>query len=157
VLAEVSLHGQNTDPKRLHVRNGIGVEMKARLVKTFQKRMLNPLVKALVHRGAVGGWAIIETRGRKTGAPRETPVGNGLQGDTFWLVAEFGRRAAYVKNIEADPRVRVCVRGIWRSGRAVLLPGDDTRVRQATLHRLNAFAVRAVGTDLLTVRVDLDR
>jgi deazaflavin-dependent oxidoreductase (nitroreductase family) len=156
VLAEVSLHGQNTDPKRFHVRNGIGVGMKARLVKSFQKRMLNPLVKALVHRGVVGGWAIIETRGRKTGEPRETPVGNGLQGDTFWLVAEFGRRAAYVKNIEADPRVRVCVRGIWRSGRAMLLPSDDTRVRQATLRRLNAVAVRAVGKDLLTVRIDLD-
>ena len=156
MLAEVSLHGQNTDPKRLHVRNGIRVETKARLVKSFQKRILNPLVKALVHRGVVGGWAIVETRGWKTGEPRETPVGNGLQGDTFWLVAEFGRRAAYVKNIEADPRVRVCVRGIWRSGRAMLLPSDDTRVRQATLHRLNAVAVRAVGKDLLTVRIDLD-
>jgi deazaflavin-dependent oxidoreductase (nitroreductase family) len=157
MLAKVPLHGQNTDPKRVHGRNGIRVSVKARLVKSFQKRILNPFVKALVRRGAVDGWAIIETRGRKTGAPRETPVGNGLEGDTFWLVAEFGRAAAYVKNIEADPRVRVCVRGMWRTGRAILLPDDDTRVRQATLHRLNAAAVRVAGTDLLTVRVDLDR
>jgi hypothetical protein len=132
MLAKVPLHGQNTDPKRVHGRNGIRVSVKARLVKSFQKRILNPFVKALVRRGAV-------------------------EGDTFWLVAEFGRAAAYVKNIEADPRVRVCVRGMWRTGRAILLPDDDTRVRQATLHRLNAAAVRVAGTDLLTVRVDLDR
>jgi hypothetical protein len=46
---------------------------------------------------------------------------------------------------------------MWRTGRAILLPDDDTRVRQATLHRLNAAAVRVAGTDLLTVRIDLDR
>lgn len=86
--------------------------------------MLNPLVKALVRRGVVGGWAILETTGRKTKEKRETPVGNGLDGDTFWLIAEFGRRASYVRNIEADPRVRVCVRGRWRTGVATLLPDE---------------------------------
>jgi deazaflavin-dependent oxidoreductase (nitroreductase family) len=149
VLAKVPLHGENADPKRLHPRNGIRV----RITKTFQKRLLNPLVKALVRRGRLTGWAILETRGRRTGAPRETPVGNGLQGDTFWLVAEFGRRAAYVKNIESDSRVRVCVRGMWRSGVAHLLPDDDARAR---LRGVNGLAIRAVGTDLLTIRIDLD-
>jgi deazaflavin-dependent oxidoreductase (nitroreductase family) len=149
VLAKVPLHGENTDPKRLHGRNGIRV----RVTKTFQKHVLNPLVKALVRRGLVRGWAIVETRGRKTGARRETPVGNGLEGDTFWVVAEFGRRAAYVRNIEADPRVRICVRGMWRDGTAHLLPGDDARAR---LRGVNGLAVRAVGTDLLTIRIDLD-
>jgi deazaflavin-dependent oxidoreductase (nitroreductase family) len=157
MLAKVSLHGQNTDPKRLHGRNGIRVSVQARLVKSFQKRILNPLAKALVRRGLVEGWAIIETRGRKTGVRRETPVANGLERDTFWVVAELGRRAAYVKNLEADPRVRVCVRGMWREGRAIVLPDDNTRVRRATLDRVNAMTVRAAGTDLLTVRVDLDR
>ena len=111
----------------------------------------------LVRRGALPGWAILETRGRKTGAPRETPVGNGLQGDTFWLVAEFGRHASYVRNIEADPRVRVCVGGMWRDGTAQLLPEDDPRARLRTLPRLNAFAVRLVARDPLTVRIDLER
>jgi deazaflavin-dependent oxidoreductase (nitroreductase family) len=129
---------------------------KHRLVKAFQKRFLNPLVIALVRRGLVGGWAILETTGRKTGEPRQNPVGNGLQGETFWIVAEFGRRASYVKNIEANPRVRVCVRGRWREGTAHVLPDDDPIARQRTLPRLNAAAVRAVGTDLLTIRVDLD-
>jgi deazaflavin-dependent oxidoreductase (nitroreductase family) len=133
------------------------VDVKRRIVKPFQKRVLNPVVKALVRRGVVGGWAILETTGRKTGGARETPVGNGLIGDTFWVVAEFGRRAAYVRNIAADPRVRVCVRGRWRAGTATLLPDDDPRERQRTLPRLNALAVRAAGTDLLTIRVDLER
>jgi deazaflavin-dependent oxidoreductase (nitroreductase family) len=114
------------------------------------------VTKALVRRGLVGGWAIVETTGRRSGAPRETPVGNGLRGDTFWLVAEHGRRAAYVKNIEANPRVRVCVRGRWRQGTAHLLPDDDPRARQRTLPRLNALAVRAMSTELLTIRIDLD-
>jgi hypothetical protein len=131
MLAKVPLHGQNTDPKRVHGRNGIRVSVKARLVKSFQKRILNPFVKALVRRGAVDGWAIIETRGRKTGAPRETPVGNGLEGDTFWLVAEFGRAAAYVKNIEADPGCASASAGCGvpgaRSCSRTTTPGFDRR------------------------------
>jgi hypothetical protein len=55
----------------------------------------------------------------------------------------------------------VRVRGRWRGGTAHLLPDDDTRERQRLLGRrlgarLNAVAVRSLGTDLLTVRIDLD-
>ena len=157
MLAKVPLHGENADPKRLHTRNGIRVIGKAGLVRGFQKRVLNPTVSALVRRGVVSGWALLETRGRRTGLPRTTPVGNGLSGDTFWLVAEFGRRASFVRNIQADPRVRVCVRGVWRSGTAHILEDDDARARLRTLPRLNSAAVRAAGTDLLTIRIDLER
>jgi deazaflavin-dependent oxidoreductase (nitroreductase family) len=85
-------------------------------------------------------------------------VGNGLDGDTFWIVAEFGRRAGYVRNIEANSRVRVRVGGEWRSGTGHLMPEDDPRERQRRMppNRLNAATVRTVGTELLTVRVDLD-
>jgi len=133
------------------------VNSRAGIVKSFQKHALNPAVSALVRRGLVSGWALLETTGRTTGRPRTNPVGNGLQGDTFWLVAEFGRRASYVRNIDADPRVRVCIRGVWRAGTAHLLPEDDARARLRSLPRLNSLAVRMVGTDLLTVRIDLDR
>ena len=130
--------------------------MKRRISKALAKYGINPITKRLVKAGLVGGWAVLETVGRKSGEPRETPVGNGLRGDTFWLVAEHGRHASYVKNIEANPRVRVCVRGRWRTGTAQLLPDDDARERQRTLGRLNAVAVRAMGTELLTIRIDLD-
>lgn len=105
----------------------------------------------------VRGWALLETTGRKTGRPRRTPVGNGLVDGTFWIVAEHGRQAGYVRNIEANPRVRVLVGGEWRPGTAVILPDDGPRERQRRLgQRVNAALVRLMGTDLLTVRIDLD-
>ena len=102
-------------------------------------------------------WALLETTGRKSGEPRRTPVGNGLRGDTFWIVTEHGRAAHYVKNIQADPRVRVKVRGRWRSGTAHILWDDDTGARLRWLGRpVNDSLLLAVGTEQLTIRVDLD-
>ncbi len=110
-----------------------------------------------IERGiAPPSYAILETTGRRSGEPRRTPVGNGLDGETFWIVAEHGRRAAYVRNVEADPRVHVKVGGRWRKGVARLMPDDDPRERQRKIGlRFNAAVVRAMGTQLLTVRVDL--
>lgn len=141
--------------------------MKLRLVRFLQKYLANPVVRASLRLGAAPpGYALLETTGRKSGQPRRTPVGDGRVGDTFWIVTEHGRRAAYVRNVEADPRVRVLVReGLrmrWRTGTAHVLADDDPRERQRWLGRqrlgarLNAVAVRAMGTELLTVRIDLD-
>ncbi|MPY77359.1 MAG: nitroreductase family deazaflavin-dependent oxidoreductase [Actinophytocola sp.] len=136
---------------------------KYRLVTFVQRRIANPVIRAALQRGVpLPGYALLETTGRKTGRPRRTPVGDGLDGDVFWIVAEHGRRSAYVRNIEANPCVRVRVRGRWRTGTAHVLADDDPRERQRKLARLrlsarlNAAAVRSFGTDLLTVRIDLD-
>ena len=89
--------------------------------------------------------------------PRRVPVGNGLRGDTFWIVAEHGRESAYVKNIEANPRVRVKVGREWRDGTAHVLPDDDVRARMRELRRpTNDAIVGIAGSDLMTVRIDLD-
>jgi len=132
---------------------------KFRIVTIVQKRVANPLVRGLLERGVrIPGYALLETTGRRSGLARTTPVGDGLDGARFWIVSEHGRRSAYVRNIEADPRVRVRVRGRWRSGTAHLLPTDDPRERQRLLGArawLNAVSVRRLGTDLLTVRIDL--
>lgn len=141
--------------------------MKRRLVHLFQKHLLNPPVRLAMAKGIIPpGYALLETVGRKTGKPRSTPVGGALEGDTVWIVAEYGRTAGYVRNIEGTPRVGIKLRrggGVeWRAGTAQLLPDDDPRERQRTLSRghpgraLNAFVVRTVGTELLTVRIDLD-
>jgi len=136
---------------------------KYRLVNQLQKRVANPVIRAVLMRGiSLPGYALLETTGRKSGQSRRVPVGDGLEGDTFWIVAEHGRRAAYVRNIEANPQVRVKVRGRWHTGTAHLLPDDDPRERQRKLgtklsRRMNATAVRALGTDLMTVRIDLSR
>jgi deazaflavin-dependent oxidoreductase (nitroreductase family) len=134
------------------------MDRKRKLVTRLQVKLLNPPIRALAARGLAPGLALLETTGRRSGEPRVTPVSNGLErgADTFWIVAEMGRRAAYVRNIEADPRVRIRLRRGWRSGTARLIDGDDARARLRTLSRLNAAGVRAMGTALLVIRVDLD-
>jgi deazaflavin-dependent oxidoreductase (nitroreductase family) len=131
---------------------------KRRLSTFVTVRLVNPVVRRLAERGVVGGEvALLETTGRKSGQKRVTPVGNGLRGDAFWIVTEHGWASAYVKNIQADPRVRVKVRRQWRSGTAHILPDDDPYERMRVLgRRANDTAVRLVGTEHLVIRVDLD-
>jgi deazaflavin-dependent oxidoreductase (nitroreductase family) len=121
-----------------------------RVVSFVQRRFANPMMRLIPIQ------TLLETTGRKSGQPRTTPVGGRLDGDKFWLVSEFGDRSQYVRNIAANPRVRVRVRGRWHNGTAVVLPEDDARARLAELPRMNSAAVRAMGDNLLTIRVDLD-
>jgi deazaflavin-dependent oxidoreductase (nitroreductase family) len=128
-----------------------------RVSTLLSTRLFNPLVKAITNAGlAVPGIAILETTGRKSGRSRRTPVGHSLDGDTCWIVAEHGSEAGYVRNIEADARVRIKIGRRWRTGTAYLMPDDDPRARQRTMPAAYAAAVRLMGTDLLTVRIDLD-
>ena len=130
---------------------------KRRVSTFFTAKVLNPVVRAAVRLGLpLPLVVILETRGRKSGQPRQIPVGKTLDGDTLWIVAEHGRRAGYVKNIEADPHVRVRIGRTWRPGLATILDDDDWRERQRRLpNKLNSATVRLVGTEHLTIRVDL--
>jgi deazaflavin-dependent oxidoreductase (nitroreductase family) len=129
---------------------------KRRFTTAAAKYIVNPITKHVA--GYVPWWALLETTGRKSGLPRTHPVGNGLDGDTFWIVAEHGLGANYVKNITAQPRVRIRVAGKWRTGTARVLPDDDTDARQRFIGKpFNSAVLRLVGTDPLTVRVDLDK
>ena len=141
--------------------------MKHLFVHLLQKYVLNPPVKLFFALGIVPpGYALLETIGRKTGKPRRTPVGDGRVGQQFWLVAEHGANAGYIRNIVNNPRVRVKLRdglrASWHTGTASLLFDDDPHERQRWLARqvpssaTNAAAVRLFGTQLLTVRIDLD-
>lgn len=124
-------------------------ELKRRIVTRFQRYLANPVNRRLPFQ------TLLETTGRSSGLPRRTPVGGRRVGDSFWLVSEFGTKSQYVRNIQADPAVRVRIAGRWHRGTARLLPEDDARARLRALPRFNSAAVRAFGTDLLTVRVDL--
>jgi len=129
-----------------------------RRVSTFlTAKVVNPIVRTAARLGIpLPLVVILETRGRKSGQPRRIPVGKAITGDTLWIVAEHGRKAAYVKNIEADPHVRVRVGRKWRSGIAQILWDDDWRERQRMLpNKLNSATVRLMGTEHLTIRVDL--
>jgi deazaflavin-dependent oxidoreductase (nitroreductase family) len=106
--------------------------------------------------------ALLDTTGHKSGTPRVTPVTNGLDGDVFWIVTEHGHRANYVRNIEAEPRVRVNAGGGWRPGIAQIVEEDpEQRLRQIVKlnarARANAEIVRKTGTEHLVIRIDLDR
>ncbi|MGI5394331.1 nitroreductase/quinone reductase family protein [Streptomyces sp. CA-251251] len=126
-------------------------ERKYRTVTAVQRR-LNAVLRRLPAQ------TLLETTGRVSGRPRRTPVGGRRVGGSFWLVSEFGERSQYVRNLRADPRVRVRVRGRWYTGTAHVLPDDDPVARLRLLPRFNSLAVRAmgVGPGLLTVRVDLE-
>ena len=132
--------------------------MDKRRASTFlTAKLVNPIVRAAARLGIpLPLVVILETRGRKSGQPRRIPVGKAITGDTLWVVAEHGRKAAYVKNIEADPHVRVRVGRRWRSGTAHVLYDDDWRARQRRLpNKLNSASVRLMGTEHLTIRIDL--
>lgn len=123
---------------------------KFRAVTAFQRRILNPVTVRMP------GQILLETIGRVSGKPRRTPVGGRRTGGEFWLVSEHGDQSHYVRNIRADPRVRVRLKGRWYTGTAHPLPDDDARARLKVLPHSNSAVVRAVGTSLLSVRVDLD-
>jgi deazaflavin-dependent oxidoreductase (nitroreductase family) len=124
-------------------------EMKYRAVTSFQRHVANPLQRRLASQ------TLLETTGRTSGLPRLTPVGGRLVGREFWFVSEYGERAQYVRNIQADPRVRVRVKGRWYAGTAHLMPQDDPHARLKLLPRFNSAAVRVFGADLMTLRVEL--
>jgi deazaflavin-dependent oxidoreductase (nitroreductase family) len=129
---------------------------------------VNPLVRIAFRLGIPDpGDALLETTARRTGKPRLTPVCEGLEGETFWLISERGRDADWVRDIEAAARVRVKPRSrrsaAWRTGTAHLLEGDDPHERRRVLsrggpwRRLCLSASAALAVDPLTVRIDLDR
>ena len=137
---------------------------KYRVIQPLEKFIVNPPVR-LAWRLGFGprGDALLETIGRRTGRMRRTPICNGQEGDTFWLVVQHGRRTDYVRNIEANPHVRVRTgsRAAWRTGMACVLDDDvNERVRSLGQNdpwrQLCQGASKAMGTNLLTVRIDLD-
>jgi deazaflavin-dependent oxidoreductase (nitroreductase family) len=125
-----------------------------RLVRAFQKSVGNPLFRRSAGNGR--GYALVETQGRRTGRPHLVPVGGALRGDVFWLVAADGRGAQYVKNIDANPSVRVKVRSRWRTGIAHICDDDNPHKRLLRLNPLNSLFIWVAGTGLLTVRIDLE-
>lgn len=123
--------------------------LRDRITNLFQKRVANPLMRRLPTQ------TLLETTGRTSGQPRRTPLGGSKVGNEFWFVSEFGENSQYVKNIKADPNVRVRLRGRWHKGTAHLVPEDDPHERLRSLPQFNSFGVRTFGTNLLTIRVDL--
>lgn len=141
--------------------------LKRRISRAFERHVVNPVVRRRVFTGHLGSvYAVLETTGRRTGLARRTPVANGLRGDTFWLISAHGHHAAYLHNLQADPRVRIGVatdgRFRWRAGTAHPLWDDDAAARHRELgrgrlgYRLDGLLLRGTATDLSTIRIDLE-
>jgi deazaflavin-dependent oxidoreductase (nitroreductase family) len=130
---------------------------KRRRVRLVQRYLLNPPVKLAVWAGFVAGYVLVETRGRRTGRRRRAVVGMKLDGNTGWVVAEQGSDAGYVRNLGSDPQVRVRIGRRWRVAQAHVVADDDPQARLDSFGRSShAASVRRFGTNLTTVRFDLE-
>jgi len=67
----------------------------------------------------------LTTTGRRTGLPREIEIWFTERDRRFYIIAEHGDRANWVRNIRANPRVRVRVGDLQFTGTARLV--DDGR------------------------------
>lgn len=132
---------------------------KRRIARFTTNKLVNPGMRALLRAGlAPATHALLETTGRKSGLPRQVPLGNGLRGDDFWIVTEHGYAADYVKNIQANPNVRVKVGRRWYTGVAEILADEDPEARLRWLGRpVNDTLLRLVGTQQLVIRIRLER
>jgi deazaflavin-dependent oxidoreductase (nitroreductase family) len=131
--------------------------VKRRRVRLLQRYVINPPLKLLARWGRYPGHVLLETVGRRTGRRRLTVVGARWEGRVLRVVSEHGRHAGYVANLLAQPRVRVWADGRRYRGSASLEERVDPEQLLESWHDpAHARAVRAFGTDLAVVRVDVD-
>ena len=115
--------------------------------------MVNPIVMLAWDLGLPPpGDALLETTGRPTGQPRRTPVCDGLDGDTFWLVAQRGHGADERQRLLAQAGLarRWCVRASAAMGTS---PTDGTHRPGYPLIPTRAAAAKSQGrpADLIPI------
>jgi deazaflavin-dependent oxidoreductase (nitroreductase family) len=118
-------------------------------------RILDPSAKLRLALTKTKRYALVETKGRRTGEPYRTPVSYERDGSTVWIVAIHGRDADYVKNLEKDANVRLKIGGRWHRGTAEILDSDDASARAEMWNRSDKMFGRLLGTSLLTIKVTL--
>jgi len=116
-------------------------------------RVFNPVARALA--GVAPWWVVLETTGRRSGKARQVPLARGpLEGSTTWLICVHGEQAAFARNIAANPRVRLRLRGRWRDGTASVEPVDPEVLKRFS--RYAQMGPRTLGIEPRLVRVELD-
>jgi deazaflavin-dependent oxidoreductase (nitroreductase family) len=73
------------------------------------------------------GYGVLTTTGRKSGRKRRRCVRAVRRGDRAYVVAIKGSKTGWLKNIEANPEVRLRIRGGTFQGRAQLLSSGTER------------------------------
>ena len=123
-----------------------------RIAMVFWK-IFNPAARRLA--GVAPWWVVLETRGRRSGLPRQVPLAAGPRdGDVTWLICVHGENASFARNIRSDPRIRLKMGRRWRAGRAAIIPMDER-----VLNRFSTYAQggpRKLGIDPRLVRIELE-
>lgn len=111
-------------------------------------KALNRWFMVPVHRAGLGAWIaspiggcmlLLKVRGRKSGLVRETPLNYLIADGSLWVLAGFGPRTEWYRNLLADPRVEA-----WLPGRRIA--GTATEVRApATRERIIPELLRVTG------------
>lgn len=115
-------------------------------------RLVNPLNRRLAP--IAPWWVVLETTGRRSGQPRHTPLARGpREGNVTWLISVHGRTADWVRNVEANPTVRLRIDRRWHHARAAVHPFDP-----AIVSRFNRYArggPALMGIEPVLVRIEL--
>lgn len=77
-------------------------------------------------------FAYLTTTGRRTGRPHRVEIWFGLHDGVLYLLSGGGNRSDWVRNLRADPSVRVEVAGVDRPALARVVddPGEEASARR---------------------------
>lgn len=115
-------------------------------------KTINPLTRPLA--GYVPWWVVVETTGRNSGVPRRTPLANAPQkGSAISVLSVYGESAAFVKNLRADPSVRIKRRGRWRQATAEVVDVTPDTVSHLGLYARTVLI--RLGRDPKVVQLSL--
>lgn len=85
--------------------------LEQRAFKVANTYLMVPLLRGgggrLLGSPLMGYFALLRTTGRKSGQARNTPLNYAIDGGAVALLAGFGERAHWLKNLQHDPRVEV--------------------------------------------------
>ena len=88
----------------------------------------------------IGGWILLlRVRGRKSGLIRETPLNYVIADGAVWIMAGFGRRTEWYRNLVANPSVEVQL-----PGRVFAATAEEV-LDPAVRARMIPMLVRATG------------
>ena len=119
-------------------------------------RRLNARLAANLRRGRgpTGTVLVLTTIGRRSGLPRDTPLQFEEINGVLHVAFARGTAADWFRNVVAEPRVTVTLRG--REFAAVAEPvTDPVRIADFLLHRLRARPVMVRAIMTLTERLPL--
>ena len=110
---------------------------------------------------ATDQYCYLTTTGRSSGEPREIEIWFGLEGRTLYMLSGGGDRSDWVRNVAAEPRVRVRIgeRALAGTARIVDDEGEDARARELLLAKYaggHSGDLSSWGETALPVAVDLE-